>query len=186
MATALRLARPSLLPHWIPDDQYRDAVLAWLHGRDADYAAQILNVPKATVLRLVKTPEWGRMAHTYRKEMAETEAGVLTHLIHKSLKRVAISLEEGDDHVLKNGDIVKKQISGADAARIATLLFERRNQAFRTVDGKEEKTDDSMAQLFAIADQLKQRFIQPPAEALSETHPVIDVTPVAEPAGEAA
>ena len=195
MAQPLRLGRPSLLPHWIPDDTYRDAVQAWLRGRDSAHAAEILNVPVATVRRLIATPEWGRMASIYRKELAETEAGVLSHLVHKALRRVSSALMDGDDHVLKDGTIIKKQVSGADAARIATLLFERRAQALRVVDGREEKTDDSLAALFDIADKLK-RFNHAKEVVIDNTSDVpgsghgsdtvIDLQPTAGPVGEAA
>jgi hypothetical protein len=151
----LRLARPPSLPDRISDETFREAVQAWLRGKDSQTAADILGVPRATVLRLVGTPEWGRMAATYRKEVAEVEAGVLSHLAHKALRQLGERLILGDEHVLKDGSKVYKAVPAVDLARIASSLMDRRAQALRVVDGREEKTDDSMAELFEIANRLK-------------------------------
>jgi hypothetical protein len=168
--------RPYALPPSVSDDQFVEAVGAWLFGDKPEDVAALLKMPLPSLQLMTNTAPWNAVVMRWREEVRKVEAGVLTRLIGKSLTAVATRLVDGDVVVGKTGQQYMKPVSAKDAAQIAALFMDRRRDVYRDIDGTSEKTDpDAIEDIIRIAAKMNRDYdITAKREPLTGVSRVVD------------
>jgi hypothetical protein len=149
------LPRPFWMPRHITDEQYAHALRAHLQGCDYGYLAEQLAIPKTTVLKLTRTPEWNQAAKFFREEVRDQQAVFAAGIANVALQKTYDALMNGEEKMTKSGSKVRVQVGAKDAAQIALAMSERVDKLQRQQDGKPEPLDvDSLKQLFKVAEAL--------------------------------
>lgn len=149
-----RFTRPQWLKH-LTEERFLDGVRSWLQGATLLELAQLFVVPIPAIVKATQSQAWAYAADRLREERLFDESATLARLTTKALRIAQERLDEGDPHVLKNGDIIYKPVSAKDAVAIADLMMGRRERLNRQIDGHDpEPPQDMMEHLFGLATAL--------------------------------
>ena len=149
-----RFTRPQWLKH-LTEERFLDGVRSWLQGATLLELAQLFVVPIPAVVKATQSQAWAYAADRLREERLIDESATLARLTTKALKIAHERLDQGDPHVLKNGEIVYKPVSAKDAVAIADLMMGRRERLHRQIDGHDPAPpEDMMEHLFGLAQAL--------------------------------
>jgi hypothetical protein len=100
--------------------------------------------------------QFERVAEKIRTEYQEEHRAKLTKIITKSLDATEDRLDNGDERVLTNGEKVRVQVSGKDAAWIAGLFTDKLRISLgqpTSITAKEVTTEDRLSKLRESAKQ---------------------------------
>lgn len=112
---------------WYPPEKRIEVATLVVAGvTNATHIEEITKIPAATVRDWKRQEWWGDLIDRIRYEKDEELDPKFTKIIEKTLDRITESLEEGDDHITKDGDVIKKKVSGKDAAQIMKLTVHER------------------------------------------------------------
>ena len=154
MSKSLPVTRPSGLPKTCSDKHLYEAVKAWLQGESPKVVAEFLNVPVKTLGYWVESHDWHVLVNALRIDLQGYTNSTLGRLQNMTLKELEDRLTDGDEVLARDGSLVRIKIKARDLASIAGMLFERKEQIERKLDGIPDKSD-SIAELFALADRLR-------------------------------
>ena len=103
---------------------------------------------------------WPDAYATVKKEKQEEVDGTLTSIIHAAAGGVMDSILHGDEVIDKNGDLVRRQMSGKDKAWVMGITFDKRALLRGDPTSRTEKVDQK-----ALISELKEDF-----EAMARQH----------------
>lgn len=176
MAEAVRqtssLPRPAFLPFRVSDEVYSLLLLLWLRGAEYHEIARQAVLPLAVVKACTTTAEWMDAADRLRPRMRREDRQVNVRLSAIAARKLEERLIHGDEHVTKDGDVVKKAVGARDCAAIMEITAERGDKIQRTIDGVPEPNSSSaLEDLFRVATALltgQQLVQQKPTEHVIE------------------
>lgn len=186
MSNALTIKRPHGLPKTCSDAALLEAVKAWLLGEPPRVVAEFLNVPIKTLPHWINSKEWNVIVSAAYLELQGYAHSKLGRLVNLSLAELADRLENGDEHVTKDGVVVHIKIKGRDLATIATMLMDKQTEVKKRLDGIPDK-EDTFHELFELAAKLRyanakeiqgESVEQPasPVPSVAQTHSIIDIS----------
>jgi hypothetical protein len=144
---------------WTPEQKIQAATAMMITGTSKK-AQDLTGIPAATIRWwATQASWWPELMKAVRKEKDEELDAMQTSLIHKAGEEIMDRLENGDEHVTKDGDIVNKKVSGRDAAIIHGTLFDKRALNRGNPTSRTEKTDsEALDQLAVQMEQFTRRM----------------------------
>jgi len=131
------------------DDRIKAATVYAMVG-NASRVEEITGIPSATV-RKWKTMEWWPQVIDRIRNEADDELDVkLTGLINKATAEVNDRLDKGDYvYNVKTGEVIRKPMSGIDAARITATFVDKRTLIRKksAVKSEQATSNDRLAKL---------------------------------------
>lgn len=111
---------------------------------------EVTGVPYASCQGFKNKSAWWKEVYAYIKRMKNEELdGKLSAAIDLATKELVDRLTEGDEHITKDGDIVKRRVSAKDSATIVAILFDKRAmlRGDPSTNMKKESTDSLLKSL---------------------------------------
>lgn len=116
---------------------------------------------------------WPDLVSRIKKEKQDNVDAIMTNIIHEAGTQVLDRILNGDEVLDKNGDIIRKKMSGKDTAMVMAITWDKRALVRGEPTSRSEKVDQR-----AIMEELKEQFAEIAASALKNS--AIDVTPKVE------
>lgn len=108
------------------DEIKRQVVSSYLvHGRGT-LVSRECGIPETTISTWKNEPWWDDLAADVRIEVADEISSDITRYLRESLKQVGERLENGDEHVLRDGSIIRAKVKMRDLAVTSAVLFDKR------------------------------------------------------------
>lgn len=149
------LPRPVFMPFRVSDSVYKDSLLLWLRGATYGEIAKLLALSKEIVTRCAESPEWVDAAERMRPQLQLEEEQVTSRLAALARKKLEERLHKGDEHVTKDGAIVRKAVSARDCVAVMEVAAERRDKTRRAIEGvPEPNSTTALEDLFRVASAL--------------------------------
>lgn len=147
-------------PGWYPIEKRISVATAFVAGLTSSNAlADLSGVPQKTIERWKREDWWYDICQRIRLEKDDEFDTKMSKIIDKTLDTIMDRVENGDFHLTKLGDIVRKPVSGRDAAMITSVMVDKRNLIRgRPLEQRQQKLTEN-EQLAKLADQFK-KFIK--------------------------
>lgn len=138
--------------HPMPFPMAEEAVIRFLESGSLAQVGRELHIPVQDLYRASKTPWWiQEVGLRKRMERAASDAK-MTRLLDKTLDEIEDRLLNGEDFVDAKGGTHKKNVPAMALARLADVLFEKRQQ----LRGEPGAQDKATRKLTELADKLEQ------------------------------
>jgi hypothetical protein len=136
-------------------EQKLSAVMAYVVTGCSIKAGEMTGIPNATI-RYWKSqaPWWPETIAKLRKQKQDELDGRFTGVIHKAIGEVEDRLDNGDQVVDKNGNLVRRKMSGKETATTLAILFDKRQMLRGDPTSRTEKTTTS-EQLTSIMNEFQ-------------------------------
>lgn len=154
MANDLVPAEPEPLDQILeePFPLAEEAVRRFLQSGSLAQVGREMHIPVQDLYRAAKSAWWiQEVALRKRMEQAVQDAQI-SKVLDKSVSKLLELLERGEEFVDRNGQIVKKELSGVALARIIDVLFDKR----QVLRGQPTGDDQTSKKLSELAHKLEQ------------------------------
>ena len=146
-------------------DEKLAAVLAYVMTGSVRGVVRITGFKQQVVSDWKNNSSWWPDAYAaVKKDKQEEVDGFLTSIIHASAGGVMDAIMNGDEVIDKNGDLVRRQMSGKDKAWVMGITFDKRALLRGDPTSRTEKVDQTR-----LIDELKDQFAQMAHEHLDKT-----------------
>jgi hypothetical protein len=153
---------------YLPEDIETAAAVYYLTGT-LTRTSEVLKVPASTISKWMDRDEWINAITRLRRRHSDELDHKLSRIINLAYDEVVERLENGDEIITKDGERMRKRMSGRDAAWIGSVLFDKR-QISRKLPST---VTDSVS-----ADEKLNQIAQKMAEMVAAMPPPVrDITP---------
>ena len=112
---------------WYPPEKRIEVATLFVAGvTNASQIEELTKIPAATVRDWKRQEWWGDLIDRVRYEKDEELDPKFSKIIEKTLDRITESLELGDEVITRDGEVIRKKVSGKDAAQIMKLTVQER------------------------------------------------------------
>lgn len=138
---------------WSPDHKIAAATAYVLTGTSQAAARQLqkwgIEIADSTIRWwATQSSWWPELIKQVRKDKDEEIDALQTTIIHRSGEELLDRIEEGDEVVTKDGDVVRKKMTGRDLAMVHGTAWDKRSLKRGNPTSRVEKSDhDALIQL---------------------------------------
>lgn len=104
-----------------------DALFGYFATGNLREAARMAKINENTVLGWAQQQWWKEGIQKIKEAKDEEMDRLYTQALDKSIVGVLDRIENGEEHVTKDGDVVLKQVGGKDMMLINAMLYDKRN-----------------------------------------------------------
>ena len=113
---------------WYPPEKRIAVATAFAAGMtNANDLEKLTGIAASTIRNWKQNEWWHDLLERIRHEQDEKFDAKFTKIIDKTLDHVMDSLQNGDHVLMRDGEIVRKPMSGKEAAQISSTIIDKRN-----------------------------------------------------------
>lgn len=158
-----------------PDEKKIEVVTIFAATGNYAKTAELTKVPEANIRNWRKQQWFQEYMQEIRNENQDKIDAKFTSIAEKALEQLSDRLEHGDFHVTRDGDVIRKPISGKDLSLITAINIDKR-QLLRGEPTSRSASTDGTAPVVDKLEKLAETFSNLAKFGRPKTE-IIDVTP---------
>ena len=149
------------------DADKREAVVLYLMLGTMNKVAEQVGIPERTLSSWKNETEWwGEIAISVRQETTEKIQANIDNIIDSALRETQDRLDHGDAVLDKHGQVVRKPMSGKDAAIVGAVFFDKRQIMDNQPTSISGHPDQRLTELMARFEDIGRRLSEKPIEGV--------------------